>query len=143
MKVIALALAGAMLGGAAAQAQDIANGEQIFNRRCKTCHMIVAPDGETIVKGGRTGPNQYGLIGAKAAHDPDFARYSDSLQEAAEQGLVWTEAEVVKYLEDPRAYLRAYLDDNSARSAMAFKLRDEADRADVAAYLAQYSSATN
>ena len=139
MKLIALALAGAMLGGAAAQAQDAANGEEIFNRRCKTCHMIVSPSGEEIVKGGKTGPNQYGLIGATAAHDPEFSRYSDSLKAAGEKGLVWTEAEVAKYLEDPREYLREYLGDSGARSAMAFKLRDEAERADVAAYLAQFA----
>ena len=126
----ALSLAGA------AQAADPAAGERIFAQRCATCHMIVAPGGETIVKGGKTGPNQYGLIGRQAGTAPDFDRYGDSLVAAGEKGLVWTEAEVVKYLEDPRDYLRAYLDDSGARSRMAFKLRDEAERADVAAYLA-------
>lgn len=138
MKFLLSVAAAAALSGGAASAADVANGEKVFAQRCKTCHQIVDPTGKEIVKGGKTGPNQYGLIGSKAGHDPEFARYGDSLKAAGEKGLVWTEEEVVKYLEDPRAYLRAYLGDEKARSNMAYKLPDATARADVAAYLAQF-----
>ena len=133
--IAAAAIAASALGGAAL-AQDAANGEQVFARRCATCHMIVSPGGETIVRGGKTGPNQYGVIGRQAGTQEDFKRYGDALVEAGEKGLVWTEEEVAEYVQDPRGYLRDYLDDSGARSRMAYKLRDEGDAADVAAYLA-------
>lgn len=138
MKFLMSVAVAAVLSGGAALAADVANGEKVFAQRCKTCHMIVDPAGKQIVKGGKTGPNQYALIGGHAGHDATFTRYGDSLKAAGAKGLIWTEEEVVKYLEDPRAYLRAYLGDEKARSNMAYKLPDATARADVAAYLAQF-----
>lgn len=135
--IIAAAIAAVALGGAA-QAGDAANGESVFAKRCKTCHSIISPSGEQIVKGGKTGPNQWGTIGKPAGSHSDFDKYGASLVAAGAAGLVWTEEEVVKYLEDPRAYLQEKTGDPKARSLMAFKLRDEGERADVAAYLAQF-----
>ncbi len=132
------ALAVALLGGAAQAAGDVANGEKIFARNCKACHSIVSASGEEIVKGGKIGPNQYGLMGRHAAGGDDFARYSDSLKAAGEKGLVWTEETVAKFVEDPKAFLTEYLGDAKAKSNMAFKLRKDEDRADVAAYLASF-----
>lgn len=118
---------------------DVAKGEETTAKRCKTCHMIA--DGDNIIlKGGKTGPNLYGIIGRQAG-STDF-RYGDSLVAAGEKGLVWDQAQIVAYLEDPKAFLAEYLDDSKARSKMAYKLRDEEDRADVAAYLATFA-ATN
>ena len=37
-------------------------GEKEFNK-CKACHTIQAPDGTDVVKGGKTGPNLYGVVG--------------------------------------------------------------------------------
>lgn len=110
---------------------DAAAGEKAFNK-CKSCHMIVADDGTEIVKGGKTGPNLYGVIG-RTAGAADF-RYGDDLVAAGEAGLVWDEANLAEYSADPRAFLRAYLDDSKAKSRMAFKLKKGGD--DVAAYLA-------
>jgi cytochrome c len=135
MKYHAIAAALLLVGGAA-QAQDVSAGEELFARRCATCHMVVNDAGETIVKGGRTGPNQWGVIGRQAAGQSSFERYGDELKALGESGFVWTEAEVINYLEDPRDFLRSKLGDDSARSRMAFKLNDEQDRKDVAAYLA-------
>jgi cytochrome c len=98
--------------------------------------MIVAPSGETIVRGNRTGPNQFGIIGRQAGTVPGYDRYSPALVAAGEAGLVWSADTLVSYLEDPTAHLRDYLDDGSVRSRMVFKLRDADERADVAAYLA-------
>lgn len=134
-RILAAALV-AIAMGHGAQAADAAAGAQIFAQRCATCHMVVAPNGNVLVKGGKTGPNQHGVIGRKAGSQGDFARYGDDLVAAGEKGLVWDEAQVIAYLDDPVAFLRGFLGDNSARSRMAFKLADEGQRADVAAYLA-------
>lgn len=132
------ALLAALLAAAplAAAAADPAAGEKVFAKRCATCHAIVAPSGAVVAKGGSAGPNQFGLIGRKAGTVAGFAQYGETLRQAGEAGLVWTEAELVAYLADPREYLRARTGDAGAKSRMAFKLRDEAERADVAAYLA-------
>lgn len=136
MKFLTTVAAAAVLFAGAAGAGDVANGEKVFNQRCKTCHAIVDPSGKEVVKGGKTGPNQWALIGSKAGRDAEFTRYGPSLKAAGEKGLVWTEETVASYLEDPRDFLRAYLGDDKARSNMAYKLPDAAARADVAAYLA-------
>ena len=110
---------------------DAAAGEKTFNK-CKSCHMIVSDAGDEIVKGGRTGPNLYGIIG-KTAGTADF-KYGKDLVAAGEAGLVWDEATLVEYVADPRAFLRTYLDDSKAKSKMSFKLKKGGE--DVAAYLA-------
>ena len=45
---------------------DAAKGESDF-KKCKACHAIVADDGTEIVKGGKVGPNLYGVVGRAAA----------------------------------------------------------------------------
>lgn len=111
---IATACAAVMLAGSMAQAQDADAGEKIFKKSCRACHSIVAPDGEMIFKGGRTGPNLYGVIGRAAGTDPDFPRYKDSLVEAGEKGLVWDEASFEEYVVDPAGFLKDYLGDDGA-----------------------------
>jgi len=111
---------------------DAEAGEAVFNK-CKACHMISDADGNDIVKGGKVGPNLYGVFN-RVAGSTDF-RYGDSIIEAGEKGLVWNEEEFLKYVADPKEYLAEYNDDKRARSKMAFKLRDEADTANVWAYL--------
>ncbi len=115
---------------------DAAKGEQAF-RQCKACHMIQAESGETIVRGGRTGPNLYGIIG-RTAGTVDGFRYGASLVAAGEAGLVWSEESLVAFVEDPEAFLAAYLDDSGARSKMTYRLRKGG--ADIAAYLATFSA---
>lgn len=110
---------------------DAAAGEQTFNK-CKSCHMIVADDGTEIVKGGKTGPNLYGVIG-RTAGTADF-KYGKDLVAAGEGGLVWDAANLAEYVADPRAFLRTTLDDKKAKSRMSFKLKKGGE--DVAAYLA-------
>ncbi|MGR3377464.1 c-type cytochrome [Salipiger abyssi] len=119
-------------------AQDAAEGEEIFKKRCRSCHTITDDAGETIVRGGRTGPNLYGVIGRPAGSVEDF-RYRDSIEAANAKGLVWDEATFEEYVQDPSAFLKSYLDDAGARSGMTFKLREGA--ADVYAYLASMSPA--
>lgn len=123
------------LSGAAAFAEgDAEAGEKDF-KKCKSCHAITDPDGEKIVKGGRTGPNLWGVIGRQAGTEEEFeGKYGDSIVEAGEAGLVWTEELVVEYSHDPKAFLEDFLGDK-ARSKMTFRLKDSED---VAAYLATF-----
>ena len=116
---------------------DAAAGEKGFNK-CKSCHMIQSEDGTDIVKGGRTGPNLYAVIGRQAGSVEGF-RYGDSLVAAGEAGLIWDAANLTEYVQDPKAFLQAYLDDSGARSKMSFKLRKGGE--DVAAYLASVAPA--
>lgn len=114
---------------------DAEAGEGVF-AKCKACHSVVDAEGEIIVRGGRNGPNLYGLLGRQAGTEEEFGnKYGDSLVEAGENGLVWDEEQFVAYVADPRTFLRETLDDKRARSKMSFKLGDEQDQKDVWAYI--------
>ncbi len=130
-KFILLAATAAALA-APAFAGDPAAGEDGF-KKCKACHSIIATDGTEIVKGGRTGPNLYGVIGRGIASDPDFA-YGESIAALGATGATWDEASLAAYTADPAAYLKSALADDAAKSKMSFKLASGGE--DVAAYLA-------
>lgn len=121
---------------APAWSQDPAQGEDDF-RRCRSCHAIVDDAGEAIVKGGKTGPNLYGVIGRPVASVEDF-QYGDSLAAAGEAGIVWDEENLAAYITDPKAWLEEVLDDPGAVSKMTYKHRKGAE--DMAAYLASLGS---
>jgi cytochrome c len=123
-------LVASLLLATPAFAQDAARGEAEF-RKCKSCHSIIAPDGTAIVKGGKTGPNLYGVIGRPVAAT-DFA-YGAGIKAAGATGAVWDDASLAAYLQNPAAWLQAITGDPSARSNMTFKLGKGG--ADVAAYL--------
>lgn len=131
----AVTLAGAAFAESHAGSGDAAAGETEFNK-CKSCHMIVADDGTEIVKGGRTGPNLYNVIGRQAGTYEDF-RYGDSLVAAGEAGLIWNEETFVAYVQDPKGFLAEYLDDSGARSKMSYRLRKGME--DVYSYLVTVS----
>lgn len=135
--VAAATLATAGFAESHAGSGDVAAGEKGFGK-CKACHMIQNADGEAIVKGGKTGPNLYGIVGRQAGTVEGF-RYGDALVAAGEAGLVWDEEHLVSYMQDPTAFLRDYLDDNGARSKMSFKLRKGGE--DIYAYLASLAPA--
>jgi cytochrome c len=111
---------------------DAGKGAKSFNK-CKSCHVIVSDAGETIVKGGKTGPNLYGLVGRTAGTVEGY-KYGKSLVAAGEAGLVWDEEQFVAYALDPKKFLQEYLDDSKARSKMSFKLKKGGE--DIYAYLA-------
>lgn len=113
-----------------AMAQDAAAGERVFNR-CKACHALEAGQ-------NKVGPYLAGIIGRPAGTAEGF-RYSPINAAAGEAGLVWTEENIVAYLEDPQGFLEAYLAEQGAeargRTRMTFRLRPEGQRLDVTAYL--------
>jgi cytochrome c len=120
---------------APAFAGDPVAGEDTF-KKCRACHSVIAPDGTEIQKGGRTGPNLYGIIGRGVAADPDYA-YGASLAALGATGAVWDAASFAAYTADPSGYLKQALGDDAAKSKMSFKLA--AGGEDVAAYLASVS----
>ena len=136
--LIATAAASLALALPAFAEGDAAKGEKEFGK-CKSCHSVIAPDGTEVAKGGKTGPNLYGLIGRKAG-STDF-KYGASLVAAGEKGLVWDGEKLSEYLEDPNKFLKAYLGDDKAKSNMAFKLKKGGE--DIAAWLASAAPATN
>ena len=125
----AVALLGALLGLAASLAStqpamgqqgNAENGEDIF-KKCRACHDVGA-DAKNKV-----GPMLTGILGRKSGTVEGFT-YSEANKAAGVAGLVWTEAELLKYLADPRAYMPG--------NKMAFVgLKDEQDRLDVLADL--------
>jgi cytochrome c len=91
---------------------------QTIAKKCTQCH--------TFEKGGpnRTGPNLWGIIGAKVAHAADFA-YSSGFKD---KGGNWDDEQLNVLLNKPRAFVQA--------TKMSFVgLKDAQERADVIAYL--------
>jgi cytochrome c len=125
-RVMSFAVGGAVLAvlsGSALAAGDAEKGKQVF-KKCGMCHQI-GPDAKSLV-----GPPLTGVVGRKAASVPDFT-YSPGLKKLADSGLTWTDANLDKYLTDPKAMVPG--------SPMALALPDAADRADVIAYLKTFS----
>ena len=102
-------------------AGDAGAGEKVF-KKCKACHYV---DQEKH----RTGPHLVDLFGRAAGSLEDFKRYSEAMKAS---GIVWDEETLDGYLEAPRKYVKG--------GTMAFAgLRKEEDRANVIAYLKQFS----
>lgn len=114
---------------------DADKGAKEFNK-CKACHTIEAPDGTAIVKGGKVGPNLYGVVGRKAGTEPGF-KYSDALVKLGEAGEVWTPEDLAKYITDPNKYVEEKVGDPSLKTKMTFKLAKHQE--DVVAFLAKNS----
>lgn len=124
------AAAGAMSVGTAS-AQDAKAGEAVF-KQCQTCHRA---DKNMV------GPALGGVVGRKAGTVAGFS-YSPLNHSSGEAGLVWTPENIVAYLPDPNAFLKKFLTDKgqadkaAGSTKMTFKLANEQQRKDVAAYLA-------
>lgn len=107
----------------AASAQDAAAGEKVF-AKCKACHVI---DGTT----NRVGPSLHDIIGRTAGTVEGF-KYSEAMIEAGKGGLVWDNANLDKYLADPKATV--------PKNKMAFPgLKNPEDRTNVIAYIDEAS----
>jgi cytochrome c len=105
---------------------NIESGKKVF-RKCMACHMV----GEDAV--AKVGPVLNGLFGRQAGTRDDYAgKYSKAMIGAGAGGLVWTEETLTEYLRKPKAMIKG--------AKMNFVgLGDGDDRADVIAYLRQFS----
>jgi cytochrome c2 len=129
--ILTAAIIALMAAGAPAIAQDVTAGEKVF-KKCKACHKI--GDG---AKNG-VGPHLNNVIGRPAGSVEGF-KYGTGMKQAGDAGLVWSEELILEYITDPKAYLRAYLDDPKAKAKMTFKLGKEQQRIDVLAYVKTFS----
>jgi cytochrome c len=127
----------AMIASNAVAAGDAEKGLKAF-KKCKSCHMIADEGGNIIIKGSRAGPNLYGIFGRRAGSVYDF-KYGKSLAALGATGFVWSEAEFVTYVANPKKFLVNKLDDKKARSKMSFKLKKDADALNIWAYLVSVS----
>jgi len=117
-KVSAVAIALA-LGLSAGSASAASAGEKVF-KKCKACH--------TVEKGGKhkSGPNLFGVAGRKAGAT-DFKRYK-ALKGSS---IVWTDENLDKWLADPKKFI-------GKSTAMSLKLKKEADRKAIIAYMKSF-----
>ena len=102
----------------AATAED---GAKLFTP-CRACHSL-DPSAKIM-----PGPNLAGLIGRKVAGDPAFD-YSPVLQQARDDGRVWTLETLETFLADPEAMFPAMW--MSAQG-----IRDAAERKALARFIA-------
>ena len=118
--VMAVATLIAALGAEPASAAgDAVHGKALFLSRCGLCHSGAPGDGEAGM-----GPPLAGVVGRKAASAPDFS-YSKALKAS---GLVWTPAELDRFLTSPKTAVPG--------TAMPVSTPSAQDRADIIAYLA-------
>ena len=123
-KYIYLVVTAAWAGSAAgALAGDAAAGETIFTQKCKVCHQI-GEGAKNFV-----GPELNGLIGRKIGSVPNY-NYSEADKES---GITWDEAELKKYLLNPKA-------DIPGTKMIFAGLPKEDDRDNLIAYLAQFDA---
>lgn len=132
MKPLVTAAIIGLLAAPAFAEGDPAKGEKGFNK-CKSCHSITSDSGDVIVKGGKTGPNLWGVAGRTAGSVEGF-KYSDDLTAAGEAGLVWDEEKFVAFTTDPKKFLQAETGNSKAKSKMSFRLKKGGE--DIYAFLA-------
>ncbi|WP_264211606.1 c-type cytochrome [Leisingera thetidis] len=137
MKPLVTAAVFGLLAAPAFAEGDPEAGEKGFNK-CKSCHTITSDAGDVIVKGGKTGPNLWGLAGRTAGSLEDF-NYSDDLAAAGEAGLTWDEEKFVAFTTDPKKFLQAETGNAKAKSKMSFRLKKGGE--DIFAFLASHGPA--
>lgn len=98
---------------------DVANGEKVF-KKCMACHTADAAT-------NKVGPYLKGVVGRKAATAEGY-KYSADLVALGEAGTVWDDANLDKYLENPKTM--------APKGKMAFPgLKKPDERADLIAWL--------
>ena len=116
-------------GGGIAHAEllgDSKRGETLF-RDCSSCHQV----GKDAVN--RVGPHLNNIFGRKAGSVGDDYRYSKGLTRMGADGLVWTFDTLDAYIENPKALV--------SDTRMSYRgMKDEKDRADLLAYLRDFSA---
>ena len=119
---LVLGAAALALSSAAAEAQDLAAGEQSF-KKCLPCHSV----GEGAAN--KVGPHLNGLEGRKAGTTPEYS-YSDANKNS---GLVWSDAVFKEYIKNPMGQMPG--------TKMAFPgIKNETEINNLWAYLKQFGA---
>jgi len=120
MKAILTAAVAVAAMAQAANAQDVAAGEQSF-KKCFACHAV----GEGAKN--KVGPALNGLDGRKSGTTEGYS-YSDANKKS---GLTWNEASFKDYIKDPRAKIPG--------TKMIFPgIKNETEAGNLWAYLKQF-----
>jgi len=118
------AVAEAAPAAAGADPALAAEGEKVF-KKCAACHKV--GDGAK----NSTGPQLNGIVGNAAGAVEGF-KYSKPMADMAAGGLVWDDASLHAFLENPKGFMKG--------TKMSFAgLKKEEDRAAVIAYLAGFA----
>ncbi len=118
-----VAVAGLLVAAPALADGDAAAGEKIF-KKCAACHAI--GDGAK----NKVGPVLTGIVGQPAGQVEGY-KYSSSMLEKADEGLVWDEATLAAYLKKPKEVV--------PKTKMSFAgLRKDDEVEDVIAYLKSF-----
>jgi len=122
--LVAIGMSGAAGITSAQTFGDPENGEVLY-QQCSGCHAV----GEGARN--KVGPLLNGIFGRTAATIEGF-RYSNAFRRAGSKGLEWHAEELDVFLENPKQLVPG--------TRMSFRgLKEASDRADVIAYLRQYS----
>jgi len=113
---VLLAIATVTGESAASAAPDASSGEQVFRQRCQACHVPGRPS--------PLGPNLAGVVGRKAG--TTAVNYTAAMKAS---GLIWTKANLEKYLGGPRQMVPG--------TKMVIAVPDAAQRKALIGYLAQ------
>ena len=131
----ALIVWAALIGAAQAEETataigDATRGERLFFQKCGSCHEV--GDGASHGTGEGEGPHLNNIFDRKIAQFEDFT-YSEGINRARRDGMVWNLANLDAYLTNPKLLVSG--------TNMNFSGMEEAkDRGDVLAYLRQFSS---
>jgi len=98
---------------------DIENGKATFTIMCGVCHSVQKTGGPN------QGPNLLGVVGRKAASEPEFPMYSPALKASR---IKWSKKSLNKFLVNPMEMVPG--------TVMPMLIPDDKTRADVVGYLA-------
>ena len=116
-----IAAALATLAAATEPAAVTPQNRREYYLQCRPCHSVTQPDGTVTELGSGLGPDLYGIIDRPAAAQEGF-EYSDTMRQAAANGLVWTVENILRYSYNPKKFLREQTGDIRAEGTMVYSL---------------------
>jgi len=83
-------------------AGDVGKGEKFAKKKCTMCHSF----GKRFKKKGKIGPSlEENIVGKEAGKIAGF-KYSKGMKKMVKKNLVWTEANLEKFLTKPKKFIK-------------------------------------